>query len=226
MSGLIRSVDVHHSTDFSDTQRQGVVDAGAYAGLNVLRVMNEPTAAAIGYGLDKRGGEQHVLVYDLGGSTFDVSLLAIDDGHFEIMAATSNLHLGGADFDERVMNHLVKSFRSKSGVDVTTNLDALGKLKREAEQAKHMLSFQELVMIEMGSFADGLDFSETLTRTEFEELNADLFLKTLASVEEVLAEGAEFGVNKGNIDEVGFVSCGLDVREGLTRCSGSLDRRI
>jgi heat shock protein 5 len=208
MSRSISSVDVRHSIDFSETQRQAVKDAGAYAGLNVLRAVNEPTAAAIGYGLDKRGGEQHILVYDLGGSTFDVTLLFIDDGVFEILAATSNLHLGGADFDERVMDHLVKSFRSKSGVDVTANLDALGELKREVEQAKRMLSIQELVTIEIGSFADGLDFSETLTRTEFEELNADLFLKTFGSVDHVLAE---VGVNKGNIDEVGFVSCGLDV---------------
>jgi heat shock protein 5 len=173
-----------------------------------LRAVNEPTAAAIGYGLDKRGGEQHILVYDLGGSTFDVTLLLIDDGVFEILAATSNIHLGGADFDERVMDHLIKLFRSKSGIDVTANLDALGKLKREVEQAKRMLSIQQLVTIEIGSFADGLDFSETLTRTEFEELNADLFLKTFGSVDHVLAE---VGVNKGNIDEVGFVSCGLDV---------------
>jgi heat shock protein 5 len=223
MSGLISSVDVRHSTDFSETQRQAVKDAGAYAGLTVLRVINEPTAAAIGHGLDKRGGEQHILVYDLGGSTFDVTLLSIDDGVFEILAATSNLHLGGADFDERVMDHLVKSFRSKSGVDVTANLDALGKLKGEVEHAKRTLSLQELVTIEIGSFADGLDFSETLTRTKFEELNADQFLKTLGSVDKVLAEA---GVKKGSIDEVGFVSCGLDVREGLTRCPGPLDRRI
>jgi heat shock protein 5 len=204
MSGLIMRVDVRHSTDFSDTQRQAVKDAGAYAGLTVLRVINEPTAAAIGYGLDKRGGEQRILVYDMGGSTFDVSLLAIDDGVFEILAATSNLHLGGADFDERVMNHLVKSFRSKPGVDVTTNLDALGKLKGEVEYAKRMLSFQELVTIEIGSFADGLDFSETLTRTEFEELNADLFLKTLRSEDKVLAEA---DVKKEDINEVSSVGC-------------------
>jgi heat shock protein 5 len=223
MSGLISSVDVRHSTDFSETQRQAVKDAGAYAGLNVLRVINEPTAAAIGHSLDRRGGEQHILVYDLGGSTFDVTLLSIDDGVFEILAATSNLHLGGADFDERVMDHLVKSFRSKSGVDVTANLDALGKLKGEVEHAKRTLSLQELVTIEIGSFADGLDFSETLTRTKFEELNADQFLKTLGSVDKVLAEA---GVKKGSIDEVGFVSCGLDVREGLTNCPGPLDRRI
>jgi heat shock protein 5 len=169
-----------------------------------VRVINEPTAAAIGYGLDKRGGEQHVLVYDLGGSTFDVSLLAIDDGVFEILAATNNLHLGGADFDERVMDHLVKSFRSKSGVDVTTNFDALGKLKGEVEHAKRMLSLQELVTIEIGSFADGLDFSETLTRTQFEELNADLFLKTLGSEDRVLAEA---DVKKEDVNEVSFVGC-------------------
>jgi heat shock protein 5 len=204
MSGLIHNIDVRHPTDFGDTQRQAVKDAGAYAGLTVLRVINEPTAAAIGYGLDKRGGEQRILVYDLGGSTFDVSLLAIDDGVFEILAATSNLHLGGANFDERVMDHLVKSFRSKSGVDVTTNLDALGKLKREVEYAKRMLSFQELVTIEIGSFADGLDFSETLTRTEFEELNADLFLKTLGSEDKVLAEA---DVKKEDINEVSSVGC-------------------
>jgi heat shock protein 5 len=204
MSGLIHNIDVRHPTDFGDTQRQAVKDAGAYAGLTVLRVINEPTAAAIGYGLDKRGGEQRILVYDLGGSTFDVSLLAIDDGVFEILAATSNLHLGGANFDERVMDHLVKSFRSKSGVDVTTNLDALGKLKREVEYAKRMLSFQELVTIEIGSFADGLDFSETLTRTEFEELNADLFLKTLRSEDKVLAEA---DVKKEDINEVSSVGC-------------------
>jgi heat shock protein 5 len=223
MSGLISSVDVRHSTDFSETQRQAVKGAGAYAGLTVLRVINEPTAAAIGHSLDRRGGEQHILVYDLGGSTFDVTLLSIDDGVFEILAATSNLHLGGADFDERVMDHLVESFRLKSGVDVTANLDALGKLKGEVEHAKRTLSLQELVTIEIGSFADGLDFSETLTRTKFEELNADQFLKTLGSVDKVLAEA---GVKKGSIDEVGFVSCGLDVREGLTNCPGPLDRRI
>jgi molecular chaperone DnaK (HSP70) len=111
-----------YSTGFNDAQRRAVVNAGTYAGLNVLRVIIEPVAAALGYGLDKRGGEQHVLVYDLGGSTLDATLLFIDDGVFEVLAIISNLHLGGADFDERVVDYLVKSFRSKSGIDVTSNL--------------------------------------------------------------------------------------------------------
>jgi heat shock protein 5 len=191
-----------YSTGFNDAQRQAVKDAGVYAGLNVLRIINEPTAAATAHGLDKRGGEQHILVYDLGGSTFDVTVLSIDDGIFEILATTSNLHLGGADFDERVADHLVKSFRSKSGIDVTSTPGALGKLQREAEHAKRTLSFQEWATIEIRSFADGLDFSETLTRTKFEELNVDLFLKTLGSVDKVLANA---GVKKGDINEVSFV---------------------
>jgi heat shock protein 5 len=191
-----------YSTGFNDAQRRAVVNAGTYAGLNVLRIIIEPVAAALGYGLDKRGGEQHVLVYDLGGSTLDATLLFIDDGVFEVLATTSNLHLGGADFDERVVDYLVKSFRSKSGIDVTSNPGALGKLQREAEHAKRTLSFQERATIEIRSFAGGLDFSETLTRTKFEALNADLFLKTLESVDRVLAEA---DVKKGDINEVSFV---------------------
>jgi heat shock protein 5 len=191
-----------YSTGFNDAQRRAVLNAGTYAGLKVLRVINEPMAAALGYGLDKRGSEQHVLVYDLGGSTFDVTLLFIDDGVFEVLATTSNLHLGGADFDERVVDYLVKSFRSKSGIDVTSNPGAVGKLQREAEHAKRTLSFHERATIEIRSFAGGLDFSETLTRTKFEALNADLFLKTLGSVDRVLAEA---DIKKGDINEVSSV---------------------
>jgi heat shock protein 5 len=129
--------------DFNDAQRQATKDAGTIAGLQVLRIINEPTAAAIAYGLNKKGGESKIIVYDLGGGTFDVSLLSIDKGVFEVLATAGDTHLGGEDFDNRVIDYLIKSYEKKTGTDVSKNLRALGKLKREVEKAKRTLSSQQ-----------------------------------------------------------------------------------
>jgi len=185
---------------FNDAQRQATKDAGTIAGLQVLRIINEPTAAAIAYGLDKnKGKESQIIVYDLGGGTFDVSLLSIDDGVFEVLATSGDTHLGGEDFDNRVIDYLVKVYKKKSGTDVSKNLRAMGKLKREVEKAKRTLSNQQSTKIEIESFEDGNDFSETLTRAKFEELNMDLFRKTMKPVEQVLKDA---GLKKEDIDEV------------------------
>jgi cell division ATPase FtsA len=206
-------------TDFNDAQRQATKDAGVIAGLNVLRIINEPTAAAIAYGLDKKGGEQRIIVYDLGGGTFDVSLLSIDDGVFEVLATAGDTHLGGEDFDQRVMDFLIKSYKKKTGTDVQSNLRALGKLKREVEKAKRTLSSQQSTRIEIESFENGNDFSETLTRAKFEELNMDLFRKTMKPVEQVLKDS---GVKKEEVDEVSVCdarSTGSEADRGCYRLS-------
>jgi len=187
---------------FNDAQRQATKDAGTIAGLQVLRIINEPTAAAIAYGLNKKAGESQIVVYDLGGGTFDVSLLSIDDGIFEVLATAGDTHLGGEDFDNRVIDYLVKSYKKKTGTDVSHNLRAMGKLKREVEKAKRTLSSQQSTRIEIESFEDGNDFSETLTRAKFEELNMDLFRKTMKPVEQVLKDA---NVKKEDIDEVVLV---------------------
>jgi endoplasmic reticulum chaperone BiP len=184
---------------FNDAQRQATKDAGTIAGLTVLRIINEPTAAAIAYGLNKKGGESQVIVYDLGGGTFDVSLLSIDDGVFEVLATAGDTHLGGEDFDQRVMDYMMKQYKKKTGTDVSKNLRALGKLKREVEKAKRTLSSQQSTRLEIESFEDGNDFSETLTRAKFEEINIDLFRKTMKPVEQVLKDA---NVKKEDVDEV------------------------
>ncbi|KAJ5993838.1 Heat shock protein 70 family [Penicillium sp. IBT 35674x] len=187
---------------FNDAQRQATKDAGTIAGLNVLRVVNEPTAAAIAYGLDKTDDERQVIVYDLGGGTFDVSLLSIDRGVFEVLATAGDTHLGGEDFDHRVMDHFVKLYNKKNNVDVTKDLKAMGKLKREVEKAKRTLSSQMSTRIEIEAFHNGEDFSETLTRAKFEELNMDLFKKTLKPVEQVLKDAK---VKKSEVDDIVLV---------------------
>lgn len=187
---------------FNDNQRQATKDAGVIAGLNVLRIVNEPTAAAIAYGLDKEGAERQIIVYDLGGGTFDVSLLSIDQGVFEVLATAGDTHLGGEDFDQRIINHFAKQYNKKNNVDVTKDLKAMGKLKREAEKAKRTLSSQKTTRIEIESFFDGKDFSETLTRAKFEELNMDLFKKTLKPVEQVLKDAK---VKKNEVDDIVLV---------------------
>lgn len=187
---------------FSDAQRQATKDAGTIAGLNVLRVVNEPTAAAIAYGLDKTGDERQVIVYDLGGGTFDVSLLSIDNGVFEVLATAGDTHLGGEDFDHRVMEYFVKQYNKKHNTDVKTDLKAMGKLKREVEKAKRTLSSQMSTRIEIEAFHNGEDFSETLTRAKFEELNVDLFKKTLKPVEQVLKDAK---VKKSEVDDIVLV---------------------
>ncbi|ODV94245.1 hypothetical protein PACTADRAFT_51118 [Pachysolen tannophilus NRRL Y-2460] len=187
---------------FNDAQRQATKDAGTIAGLNVLRIVNEPTAAAIAYGLDKTDKEKQIIVYDLGGGTFDVSLLTIEGGVFEVLATAGDTHLGGQDFDFRVVRHFVKIFKKKHGIDITDNAKAVSKLKREVEKAKRTLSSQMSTRIEIDSFVDGIDFSETLTRAKFEELNIQLFKNTLKPVEQVLKDA---GVKKEDIDDIVLV---------------------
>jgi len=188
---------------FNDAQRSATKDAGTIAGLTVLRIVNEPTAAAIAYGLDRTGkSESQIIVYDLGGGTFDVSLLSIEDGVFEVLATAGDTHLGGEDFDNRVMDYMLKQYKRKTDTDVSKNQRALGKLKREVEKAKRTLSSQMSTKIEIEAFENGNDFSETLTRAKFEELNMDLFRKTMKPVEQVLKDA---GVKKEDIDDVVLV---------------------
>ncbi|KAJ2636828.1 ATPase with role in protein import into the ER [Coemansia sp. RSA 1286] len=187
---------------FNDAQRQATKDAGAIAGLNVLRIVNEPTAAAIAYGLDKKGKERHILVYDLGGGTFDVSVLAIDNGIFEVLATSGDTHLGGEDFDNKVVDHFVQLFKKKTGKDARTDKKAMGKFKREAEKAKRTLSSQMSVRVEIESLHDGEDFSETITRAKFEELNNNMFKRTLKPVKQVLEDA---GIAKSKIDDIVLV---------------------
>ncbi len=187
---------------FNDAQRQATKDAGTIAGLNVIRIVNEPTAAAIAYGLDRTDGERQIIVYDLGGGTFDVSLLSIEDGVFEVLATAGDTHLGGEDFDNRVVRHFTKLFNKKHGVDVTKSERSLAKLKREVEKAKRTLSSQMSTRLEIDSFFDGIDFSETLTRAKFEEINLNLFKKTLDPVAQVLKDA---GIKKNEVDDIVLV---------------------
>ncbi|PSN75605.1 78 kDa glucose-regulated protein-like protein [Corynespora cassiicola Philippines] len=188
---------------FNDAQRAATKDAGTIAGLNVLRVVNEPTAAALAYGLDKTDQpERQVLVYDLGGGTFDVSILTIEEGVFEVQSTAGDTHLGGEDFDNRVIGHFVKKYNKDKGVDISKDAKTMGKLKREVEKAKRTLSSQKTTKIEIESFHKGEDFSETLTRAKFEELNNDLFKKTLKPVEQVLKDAK---LKKSDIDDIVLV---------------------
>jgi heat shock protein 5 len=187
---------------FNDAQRQATKDAGAIAGLNVVRIINEPTAAAIAYGLDKKAKEQNILVFDLGGGTFDVSVLTIDGGVFEVVSTAGDTHLGGEDFDQRVMEYLIKLVKRKTDKDVSKDPRALQKLRREAERAKRALSNQHQVRVEVEALADGVDLSEPLTRARFEELNADLFRKTLGPVKRALADA---NMKKEDIHEIVLV---------------------
>ncbi|KAM0844092.1 hypothetical protein ACQ4PT_057294 [Festuca glaucescens] len=187
---------------FNDAQRQATKDAGVIAGLNVLRIVNEPTAAAIAYGIEQKGSEKNVLVFDLGGGTFDVSVLAIDNGVFEVLATNGDTHLGGEDFDQRLMDYFIKLIKRKHGRDIAGDMRALGKLRRECELAKRALSNQHQVRVEIESLFDGTDFSEQLTRARFEELNNDLFRKTMVPVKKAMADA---GLKKADIDEIVLV---------------------
>jgi len=187
---------------FNDAQRQATKDAGTIAGLNVMRIINEPTAAAIAYGLDKKAKEQNILVYDLGGGTFDVSILTIDEGVFEVLATNGDTHLGGEDFDQRVMDHFMKQIKQKTKVDLSKDKRGMAKLRREVEKAKRSLSSVHQVKVEIESLIDGEDFSETLTRARFEELNNDLFRKTLKPVGQVLKDS---GLKKTDVHEIVLV---------------------
>jgi heat shock protein 5 len=188
---------------FNDAQRTATKDAGVIAGLNVLRIINEPTAAAIAYGMDKKSGEKNIVVFDLGGGTFDVSLLTIDNGVFEVVATAGDTHLGGEDFDQRLTEHFVKVFKKKNNnIDIKKDPRALAKLKQEVEKAKRDLSSVPQVKITIEGIIDGIDFSETITRARFEELCGDLFKKTLQPVAQVMDDA---GMKKSEIDEVVLV---------------------
>lgn len=188
---------------FNDSQRQATKDAGVIAGLNVLRIINEPTAAAIAYGLDKKsGGERNVLIYDLGGGTFDVSLLTIEDGIFEVKATAGDTHLGGEDFDNRVVNHFVQEFKRKFKKDLSSNARALRRLRTACERAKRTLSSTAQTSIEIDSLFEGIDFYTTLTRARFEELNQDLFRSTMDPVEKVLRDSK---IDKSSVHEIVLV---------------------
>lgn len=186
---------------FNDAQRQATKDAGTIAGLTVERIINEPTAAAIAYGLDKKG-EKNILVFDLGGGTFDVSILTIDSGIFEVISTAGDTHLGGEDFDQRVMQYFIKLIKKKYKVDITGDARALQKLRREVERAKRALSSQHQVRVEVESLYEGIDLSEPLTRARFEELNIDLFRKTMGPVKRAMEDA---NMKKSEIDEIVLV---------------------
>ena len=187
---------------FNDSQRQSTKDAGTIAGLNVLRIINEPTAAAIAYGLDKKDKERNILVFDLGGGTFDVSLLTIDSGVFEVVSTNGDTHLGGEDFDHRILDYFLKKIKKVHQKDITKNKSAIQKLKTEIEKAKRHLSSSLQANIEIDDLDEGFDFKDTLSRAKFEELNIDLFKKTMAPVEKVMEDS---GFKKTEIAEVVLV---------------------
>ena len=188
---------------FNDSQRQATKDAGVIAGLNVLRIINEPTAAAIAYGLDKKlKAEQNILIFDLGGGTFDVSVLTIEEGIFEVKSTAGDTHLGGEDFDNRMVNHFIQEFKKKHKKDMSGNKKAVRRLRTACERAKRTLSSSAQASIEIDSLFEGIDFYTTITRARFEELNADLFRGTLEPVEKALCD-AKF--DKSQIHEVVLV---------------------
>ncbi|XP_026443462.1 probable mediator of RNA polymerase II transcription subunit 37c isoform X2 [Papaver somniferum] len=190
---------------FNDSQRQATKDAGSIAGLNVLRIINEPTAAAIAYGLDKKSsstGEKNVLIFDLGGGTFDVSLLTIEEGIFEVKATAGDTHLGGEDFDNRMVNHFVQEFKRKNKKDISGNPRALRRLRTACERAKRTLSSTAQTTIEIDSLYEGVDFYTSITRARFEEMNMDLFRKCMEPVEKSLRDAK---MDKSSVHDVVLV---------------------
>lgn len=189
---------------FNDSQRQATKDAGVIAGLNVMRIINEPTAAALAYGLDKSlKGERNVLIFDLGGGTFDVSILTIDEGSlFEVRATAGDTHLGGEDFDNRLVNHLAEEFKRKYKKDLRNNPRALRRLRTAAERTKRILSSSTEASIEIDALFEGIDFYTKISRARFEELCLDLFRGTLQPVEKALTDAK---MDKGEIHDIVLV---------------------
>jgi len=203
LGGTVSNAVVTVPAYFNDSQRQATKDAGLIAGLNVLRIINEPTAAAIAYGLDKKtSGERNVLIFDLGGGTFDVSLLTIEEGIFEVKATAGDTHLGGEDFDNRLVNHFVQEFKRKHKKDLTTNARALRRLRTACERAKRTLSSSAQTSIEIDSLYEGIDFYTSITRARFEELCQDLFRSTMDPVERVLRDSK---IDKMSVHEIVLV---------------------
>ncbi len=189
---------------FTQAQREATKDAGRIAGLTVERIINEPTAAAMAYGLNQENTveDKNVLVFDLGGGTFDVTLLNLDEGVFDVLASEGDTHLGGEDFDQRVMKYFIDGMQKKSKVDISGNKMALQKLRKEVERVKRALSSQSQARVEIEDIVPGYDLQETLTRARFEELNNDLFKKTLIPVRNVLKRA---GLGKSDVDNVVLV---------------------
>lgn len=187
---------------FNDSQRLATKDAGTIAGLNVLRIINEPTAAAIAYGLDKKGGEQNILIFDLGGGTFDVSLLTIEEGIFEVKATAGDTHLGGEDFDNRLVDHFMTEFKKKHKKDMSGNERAKRRLRTACERAKRTLSSSTQAFVEIDGLFEGVDFTSSITRARFEDLCIDYFKNTLEPVEKVLRDAK---MSKGQVHEVVLV---------------------
>jgi heat shock protein 1/8 len=205
LGSTIKNAVVTVPAYFNDSQRQATKDAGVIAGLNVMRIINEPTAAAIAYGLDKKAtsvGEKNVLIFDLGGGTFDVSLLTIEEGIFEVKATAGDTHLGGEDFDNRMVNHFVQEFKRKYKKDISSNPRALRRLRTAAERAKRTLSSTAQTTIEIDSLYEGVDFYSTITRARFEELNMDMFRKCMEPVEKCLRDAK---MDKSSIHDVVLV---------------------
>ena len=189
---------------FTDNQRQATKDAGAIAGLNVLRIINEPTAAAIAYGLGsgKSDKERNVMIYDLGGGTFDVSLLNIQGGVFTVKATAGDTHLGGQDFDTALLDHFKKEFHRKTKKDISRDARALRRLRTACERAKRTLSNATQTAVEIDSLFEGEDFNAQITRARFEDLNAKSFTGTLDPVQQVLKDA---GIDKSKVDEIVLV---------------------
>ena len=188
---------------FNDAQRQATKDAGIIAGLNILRIINEPTAAAIAYGLDKKSKtETNVLIYDLGGGTFDVSLLSIEDGVFEVKATAGDTHLGGEDFDRRLVEHCMTDFKRKNKIDISDNKRAMRRLQTACETMKKTLSNATIATIEIDALAEGIDYNTIISRAKFEDLCSDLFRKTIDPVEKVILDSK---ISKSGIHEIVLV---------------------
>lgn len=188
---------------FNDSQRQATKDAGLIAGLNVLRIINEPTAAAIAYGLDKKeGAERHIMIFDLGGGTFDVSVLAIEDGVFEVKSTSGDTHLGGEDFDNRLVDFCKREFKNKTKMDISNNKRSMRRLRTACERAKRTLSNATMANIEIDALFEGVDFYTSISRARFEDINSDLFKQTLEPVRLAIQDAK---LDKGKIDEIVLV---------------------
>ncbi|CAI8612068.1 unnamed protein product [Vicia faba] len=201
----VKNVVVTVPAYFCDAQRKATIDAGAIAGVNVIRIINEPTAAALAYGLDKRSnfvGEKNIFVFDLGGGTFDVSILTINDKDFQVKATGGNTHLGGEDFDNRMVKYFVDEFKRKNKVDITRNPRALRRLRTACERAKRVLSFSVVTTVEVDSLFQGIDFFSSITRAKFEEINMDIFEECMETVKNCLTDSK---MNKSTVNDVVLV---------------------
>ena len=201
----VKNVVVTVPAYYNDSQRKATIDAGAIAGLNVIRILNEPTAAAIAYGLDKRSnydGKRNILVFDLGGGTFDVTILTIKGDVFDVKATAGNTHLGGEDFDNRMVSYFVEEFKKKNKVDISGNPKSLRRLRTACERAKRILSFAFVTTVEVDALFMGIDFSSSITRAKFEEINIDFFIECMNIVDSCLRDSKIF---KSDIDDIVLV---------------------